>query len=228
MSSVWFDNGDAGTCTQRLRLGLSHSGKCPLCASNLWQVMISPITTWFDRIRQNPVKEVHSLFASIAWACWYSQNLLIFQDKSLSHVDCLAIAHRAACSKSLPDHLPLTRNLTLNCSRDSQLKINCDAAIDVGRGLGFGVVSMNKDGMLVVGRQAFIPGFYSAEEGEARAILEGLIMCKDKGFEDIIIETNCQSLFWRFQNRKEDRSYLGDTVDKILRLATSFGCCSFS
>ncbi|XP_057791176.1 uncharacterized protein LOC131008305 [Salvia miltiorrhiza] len=138
------------------------------------------------------------------------------------------IAQRAVCSKPLPDHLSLARNLTLKCSRDSQFKINCDAAIDVGRGFGFGVVSTNKDGMLVGGRQGFIPGFYSAEEGEARAILEGLIMCKDKGLEDIIIETDCQSLFWRLQNRKEDRSSLGDSVDKIISLAASFGCCSFS
>ncbi|XP_057775394.1 uncharacterized protein LOC130994366 [Salvia miltiorrhiza] len=216
-----------------------HALRDCVWVSSLWEMSplrlqplpsddICPIASWFDRIRQNPVKEVHTLFASIAWACWYSRNLLIFQDKSLSHGDCLLIAQRAVCSKPLPDHLPLARNITLQCSRDSQFKINCDAAFDVGRGFGFGVVSTNKDGTLVGGRQGFIPGFFSAEKGEARAILEGLIMCKDKGLEDIIIETDCQSLFWRLQNRKEDRSSLGDSVDKILSLAASLRSCSFS
>ncbi|XP_057811831.1 uncharacterized protein LOC131026073 [Salvia miltiorrhiza] len=44
----------------------------PVNQSDPWNVKV-----WVERIRSIPDKEVHNLFASLCWACWYAQNLCL-------------------------------------------------------------------------------------------------------------------------------------------------------
>ncbi|XP_057808441.1 uncharacterized protein LOC131022916 [Salvia miltiorrhiza] len=154
------------------------------------------IKEWIDRIRLVPNKEVHQTFANLAWTIWYSRNLLLFQDKSLTHFDCFKISQRAIWMNQLapPKWVP-------NLPRFSVAEIL---------------------------RSGFLAGAFTVEEGEARAILEGLRLCAEKGFTKAILETDCQLLYWRLCKREDDFSYLGNTLRQIYTLMDSFVQIQFS
>ncbi|XP_057771132.1 uncharacterized protein LOC130990924 [Salvia miltiorrhiza] len=166
---------------------------------------------WFERIRQNPQKEVHQSFASLLWSLWYARNLLVFQGKVLSHEECVGVAQRAIWTRRVCLGWAAAKPVTLLCNQVLQLKISCDAALDGVAGMGFGVAISNGDGEMEGCRYGYRQGVFSALEGEAIAVLEGLLLCKERGISSVILETDCQSLFWRLSKRDTDLSYVVDT-----------------
>ncbi|XP_057788997.1 uncharacterized protein LOC131005893 [Salvia miltiorrhiza] len=190
---------------------------------------VLPISCWFERIRSNPDRETHNLFATVAWVVWYGRNLLLFQNKEVTHQDCFLIARRALCPKLLVPFQSSTMATSVECTRDLQVKVSCDAAIVNGSGAGFGAVISDKDDTFRGCCYDFMTGSVTAEEGEALAGLRGLQMCADRGVPDVVLETDSrQLLYWRLINQDKDPSYIGDITTKILSLANHFRHCAFS
>ncbi|XP_057779931.1 uncharacterized protein LOC130998532 [Salvia miltiorrhiza] len=211
---------------------------CPL-ASFVWEISslrLQPISISghcstaerFDIIRQIPHGEVHKTFANLAWAIWYSRNLLVFQGKEISHLECLATAQRATWTKLVSTKMVAANSLMVECRREQQVNISCDASVVEGVGVGFGVVMTDKEGLFLGCCFGFLPGVFSVLEGEAKAILEGMKLCRDRNLEDVIVETDSQLLFWRLVNGEPDPSYFGDTLSGILSLAAKLRLCVFS
>ncbi|XP_057791155.1 uncharacterized protein LOC131008284 [Salvia miltiorrhiza] len=188
----------------------------PMNATTVWN-----IEEWFEQVRLNPSKEVHSAFATIAWASWYARNLLLFQNKRLTHIECLMVAQGASWKRPTCFSLISSKPRSVSCVRETQVKIKCDAAIGEGVGMGFAAVMLDAEDVLLGVRWGFIQGVFTAEEGEARAILEGCIFCEEKGCRDVILETDCQTLYWRLLKREEDLSFIGDTLKDIFSRADS-------
>ncbi|XP_057808417.1 uncharacterized protein LOC131022890 [Salvia miltiorrhiza] len=186
------------------------------------------IVEWFDKIRSCPHHEVHALFASLAWACWYARNLLVFQNKELSHIDCLRIAERALWSKPICVAAPHHSAPTLSNEGEGVCKIASDAAMKEGSGVGIGAVLRQEEGQLMGCRFGFLRGAFSVVEGEALALLEGLKLCREKGVREVIAETDCQQLYWMLARHDRDLSYLGDTLEEIHLLKGSFQRLAFS
>ncbi|XP_057803560.1 uncharacterized protein LOC131018883 [Salvia miltiorrhiza] len=154
---------------------------------------------WFDSIRQIPHGEAHKTFANLAWAIWFSRNLLVFQNKEISHLECLATAQRASWTKVISPTVGAAKSLTMVCRREQQVKISCDASVVEGVGVGFGVVTTDKEGVVLNCCFGFMVGVFSALEGEAKAVWED-----------------------------PDPSYFGDTLSNILSLAAMLRLCGFS
>ncbi|XP_057790943.1 uncharacterized protein LOC131008058 [Salvia miltiorrhiza] len=146
-------------------------------------------------------------------------NLLIFQQKDISHLDCLAIASRALWSTPLRESLPNQLPLSVDFCRLGQLKASSDAALSVGKGFGIGVVLRDKDDDIKGCRFGFA---FSVIEGEAIAMLECLRLCQERGVSDVIFETDSQLLYWLLIKRENDMSYLGDTLRAIHEILISF------
>ncbi|XP_057790295.1 uncharacterized protein LOC131007151 [Salvia miltiorrhiza] len=171
------------------------------------------IVEWFEKIRSSPHPEVHAQFATIACSAWYARNLLFFQHKELSHIECLGVTSRAQ-QGSFQQHLPLK----LECCREGQMKVSCDAALGADKGAGVGVVLWDSAGGLKSCRYGFVQGEFPVIEGEAMAILEGLHLCRERGITDAIFETDNQLLYWLLIKRENDLSYLGDTLRAIFEM----------
>ncbi|XP_057786115.1 uncharacterized protein LOC131003602 [Salvia miltiorrhiza] len=94
--------------------------------------------------------------------------------------------------------------------------------------MAFGVVISDAEGKKAGCCYGFRPGAVSVMEGEATAVLEGVRLCTEKGLSDVIIEMDCQRLYWSLVNKKSDPSYLGTTLDIIWSAAMALQRCSFS
>ncbi|XP_057802954.1 uncharacterized protein LOC131018247 [Salvia miltiorrhiza] len=200
----------------------------PLRLRPLDQDASCSIVEWFDKIRCNPQREVHSLFAALAWSCWYARNLLVFQHKELSHLECLAVANRAIWVAPNRSVGPRQRATHIDCNSEFDAKISTDVAVDLGKGIGIGAVLTSGNGNVVGCRFGFQRGAYTVVEGEALAMIEGLKFCQERGVDNIIAETDCQQLYWKVVRHEEDLSYLGDSLRVIDELSRSFRRVSFS
>ncbi|XP_057803332.1 uncharacterized protein LOC131018635 [Salvia miltiorrhiza] len=186
------------------------------------------IADWFEKIRSFPSRQTHALFATLAWSIRYSRNMFFFQQKVISHFECLTMAFRAMWSPPNRASNQQSQALTVVCDRDGQRKVSCDVAWNGGSGIGIGVVMSEGGGEVVSCRFGFIQGKFSVLEGEALAVLEGLNLCRERGVEDAIIETDSQSLYWMLLKREEDLSYLGNMLQAITRKMDSLTHASLS
>ncbi|XP_057803430.1 uncharacterized protein LOC131018740 [Salvia miltiorrhiza] len=183
---------------------------------------------WLQVIRNLPHKEIHNTFANIAWTIWFSRNMLLFQGKDISHVDCLLLAKRVVWTKSISDSSPQLPPTSLACCHPNQVKVWCDAALDPNSGLGSGVLLKDFAGAIIGCRYGFIHGIFLPVEAEAIAISEGIVLCQERRCEDVILETDCQSLFWSLRKHEHDFSYLGKTLKVIHTAAQTFRTHAFS
>ncbi|XP_057790949.1 uncharacterized protein LOC131008065 [Salvia miltiorrhiza] len=190
---------------------------------------ICTIPDWFEKIRESNEKDVHKVFANLIWTLWYARNLLVFQGKILSHQECFDMAKRTFWTKitCMPDSKQPNPHKVCR-SRDSQLVVACDAAVLNGVGVGYGAVVTSASDSVECCGFGFLPGAFSVIEGEAAAMLEGMRVAVDYGWDDLIMETDCQDLFWMLTNRNEDRSYLGDVLTSIWEMANNLRSVEFS
>ncbi|XP_057775013.1 uncharacterized protein LOC130993991 [Salvia miltiorrhiza] len=211
---------------------------CPW-ASFIWEVSplrLSPapanghcsIAAWFEIIRQIPHGETHKSFANLVWAIWHARNLLVFQDKEISHFDCLSASQRVIWNRLVSTPKAAAPPVAVECRRDHQVRIFCDASVVEGVGVGIGVVVKDKDGLVQCCCYGFLHGVFTVLEGEAKAVHTGLQLCKDRNFDDAIAVTDSQLLYWCLVNGELDLSYLGDTLAGIRLLAAELRFCAFS
>lgn len=70
-------------------------------------------------------------------------------------------------------------------------------------------------------------GGASPEAAEAVAVRHGLEIARAKGFQKIILASDCQSIILKIQATVVDRSMVGTVVGDIRKLASGFLSCSF-
>ncbi|XP_057775024.1 uncharacterized protein LOC130994006 [Salvia miltiorrhiza] len=123
---------------------------------------------------------------------------------------------------------PCSLHPRIVCNRENQVKLLCDAAVDPSVGMGFGILCKNVEDQTIGSKNGFFPGVFMPIKAEARAMLEGLKFGKEKGLNDVIIETDCQVLYWLLVKNEVDLSYLGSTLESIRSLAASLHHHAFS
>ncbi|XP_057788935.1 uncharacterized protein LOC131005848 [Salvia miltiorrhiza] len=149
----------------------------PLRLEPILKGTLCSISPWFQSIQSCPQRETHAMFATVLWSIWFARNLLVFQQKAMTHLDCLNVANRARWTSQPCAFSPSPVASTLMCSRSGQVKFSCDAAIEEGRGMGMGVVKRDANGSLLDCTFGFVPGAFSAIEGEAFVVLEAIKWC---------------------------------------------------
>ncbi|XP_057770772.1 uncharacterized protein LOC130990568 [Salvia miltiorrhiza] len=166
----------------------------PLCLTHFDGDELWDIPSWFEKIQRIPQKEHHSTFANIAWVIWFARNMLTFQEREFSHVDCLLMAQRATCTKRVcesPSRSPPTKR---ECTRRDQVKVWSDVAVELNVGLGFGVIMKDGEGKFLGCRHGFRYGMFTEVEAEAVGVMEAFNFYREKGVSDAIVEMDCLPL----------------------------------
>ena len=108
-----------------------------------------------------------------------------------------------------------------------RVKINSDASVKEGRGLGFGAVIRNSTGEFLVAKSSFSDSVHPSELAEAIAGRMGMELAFDMNCCQVILESDCLSLIQKLSSNSEDRSNLGLVVADIISLANNFDSFSF-
>jgi hypothetical protein len=72
-----------------------------------------------------------------------------------------------------------------------------------------------------------VDGLVAPELAEALAVRRALALTREKGFRNIILESDCLSLIQKITASEKDRSPVGSVVGDIRSLASEFAICSF-
>jgi ribonuclease HI len=108
------------------------------------------------------------------------------------------------------------------------LCVNVDAAIFKQENrMGWGAVVRDHAGGLKLACNESINGILSPELAEATAIQRALSVSKDRGFQDIVLVSDCLSMIQRIMSTEKDRSGVGSVVGDIKKLAAEFSTCIF-
>ena len=111
---------------------------------------------------------------------------------------------------------------------EGMVAINVDAAIfATSCRMGMGIVIRDHNGKCLAvcseqRREVVMP-----ELAEALAIRRAVILAKDEGFSNIIVNSDCLSVVQRVNSNLEDRSLCGPIIRDIKMMAISFNSCSF-
>ncbi|XP_051212022.1 uncharacterized protein [Lolium perenne] len=102
--------------------------------------------------------------------------------------------------------------------------VNVDAAVFKAENLdGWGAVIRDHHGAVKLAGHGSVQGGASPEAAEAFAVRQALEIARERGFEKIILASDCQALILKIQATKLDGSMVGD----IKWLASGFLSCSF-
>ncbi|XP_074300452.1 uncharacterized protein LOC141631700 [Silene latifolia] len=102
------------------------------------------------------------------------------------------------------------------------VKINVDAGVKEGLGVGVGVVCRNAQGKVLWGLSLNRKEIWEPHVAEAVAVLEGLVEAVRAGHELIIVESDCSRVVDALKTRKTGRSSFFLVIDDIFRICSSF------
>ncbi|XP_074298529.1 uncharacterized protein LOC141629422 [Silene latifolia] len=102
------------------------------------------------------------------------------------------------------------------------VKVNVDAGVNTGEGVGVGAVCRDDEGRVLWGmawdwKKEWEPGV-----AEAVAVLEGLEEAKRKGHDKVVIESDCIQVIEALNRKKHGRNIFYLVVNDILSLASYF------
>jgi ribonuclease HI len=109
-----------------------------------------------------------------------------------------------------------------------QVCVNVDAAVfQAEHRMGWGAVVRDHTGSVLLACNEGVDGITAPEMAEAVAVRQALSITRDKGFQKIILMSDCLSLIQRILSSEKDRSAVGIVVADIKSLATEFSTVSF-
>lgn len=112
-----------------------------------------------------------------------------------------------------------------------KIKINVDVALPVDQDfIQLGLVARNSEGQVVWWRSKKITGRPTPTDGEALAVYHGVLLARDKAWPQVIIETDCLSIFRSLSSSSSSRNLLsyGALIDTCFANRVFFNVLSFS
>ncbi|XP_050365473.1 uncharacterized protein LOC126784002 [Argentina anserina] len=148
----------------------------------------------------NMKEEILSKCACLMWSIWKARCSFVYKGRDLCPSDTidqantLFLEHTAAL-RLIPRATSTARgtdNQLWTPPPDNVLKVNCDAAWLAPNRAGIGVIIRDTTGGCIAG--ASVPcQAVDVDEAETLAILKGLIVARDNGLRNIIIESNSKA-----------------------------------
>ncbi|XP_074296243.1 uncharacterized protein LOC141624234 [Silene latifolia] len=102
------------------------------------------------------------------------------------------------------------------------VKINVDAGVKEGLGVGVGAVCRNAQGKVLWGLSINRKEVWEPHVAEAVAVLEGLVEAVRAGHDLIVVESDCSRVVDALKTRKSGRSSFFLVLDDIFRICSSF------
>ncbi|XP_074277447.1 uncharacterized protein LOC141601083 [Silene latifolia] len=107
-------------------------------------------------------------------------------------------------------------------------KVNVDAGVKEGMGVGLGAVCRDGDGRVAWAVTVQTAGTCCVQMAEAKAILLGLKEARRVGMRSVVIESDCLNVVDALKERKRGRSDIFLIYDEILLLVPLFDTVIFN
>ena len=183
------------------------------------------ISTLFDSLDE----EKRSIVAMVCWALWRCRNDLVWNQKhhSASEAVFMARTELSQWTSAQDKAVNLTVGLLLPSDGDVKwslppsgtIKINTDAAIvESAHGHSFACVARNSLGHCLGAVARGRCGLVSPEVAETLGIKEALSWVKEKGWQDVIIESDCLVAIQSIRCGIIMHSYYGRLVEECKHL----------
>ncbi|KAK6136178.1 hypothetical protein DH2020_030069 [Rehmannia glutinosa] len=203
----------------------------PLRLDNLLHTTTASIADMLMVISKMNNNDGECLFAMLLWALWRARNVLIFQGKEMSHMQCFDIALRCLndfqSNKLRGRKQPaMPQQMDWTPPPEGHFKINTDASVMKNEGTGLGAVLRDHAGNILHTRSEHLTVDYSVEIAEALACRKGLLLARDLHLDHIQLETDCMKVVQAHNSHQSDLSYFGTIINDIRSIGNSFS--SFS
>ncbi|KAK8596854.1 hypothetical protein V6N13_001461 [Hibiscus sabdariffa] len=119
-----------------------------------------------------------------------------------------------------------SRTHALDATPEGYIKINTDGALDrVSRSVGLGVVARDSHGIVLGGLSQQSPSSSDVLHVEFLAVHAGVLMARDKGWRNVILETDSITIVNKFNRLGPDLSTLSPLIDDVRLLLAEFADC---
>ncbi|XP_074270722.1 uncharacterized protein LOC141594615 [Silene latifolia] len=105
---------------------------------------------------------------------------------------------------------------------DGYVKINVDAGVKEGEGVGTGVVCRDGRSEVLWGLSTVRDVCWKIHEAEAIAVLDGMEEAVRRGMRDVEVESDSSVVIEALRSKKQGRSIFYNIVEDILALSTQF------
>ncbi|XP_074315734.1 uncharacterized protein LOC141651944 [Silene latifolia] len=112
--------------------------------------------------------------------------------------------------------------------RQGIVKINVDAGVKEGEGMGIGVICRDEEGVIKWGWAERRRGEFDAQVAEVEAMLIGLQWAKRRLVREVCMEGDCKALIEALKHRQALRSEFHAIIEEILSLCHFFKSCTWS
>lgn len=187
---------------------------------------------WMLLIIKDKPPDFIEFFVSLLWSLWKARNLMEFQNKRLSHIECIHIAQSILLDFQVANQpiQPLEDSPTpLHWSFPpvGRIKFNSDASCDPSGNTGLGGAFRDHVGKLLCYVAKHVSVCDDIEVAEGLACLQGVRRARAEGYRDLIFEMDNQSLVLALQKGKVPRTPVGTIISDILTLSKDFVRVSF-
>ncbi|XP_010687191.1 uncharacterized protein LOC104901327 [Beta vulgaris subsp. vulgaris] len=169
--------------------------------------------------------------AFLLWSMWGERNNKVFNDKTTPHQVLLSRVARyvdeqgkyAQTIYMRKPSEPAGSSKRWCVPPDGLYKINVDVSLAVEGWIGLGVIARNHEGGVLFTTTRRVRAHWTPEIAEAKAIEWGVRLGRRFGLQDIILESDCQSVINRLS---KNAIYLSDLDNVLTNILVS--CASFS
>ncbi|XP_031101762.1 uncharacterized protein LOC116005658 [Ipomoea triloba] len=180
-------------------------------------------------LRLNNAQKIIELAARI-WAIWTARNdalwnAKVWNDVSLKNfiVNCVSTWLESYLSTNLSLHgTPIHEVAVWSPPPLGMVKCNIDASL-LHDNVGFGAVIRDHFGHFVAAFSGLLPCAKDPYLAETMAVKEALTWIKNRGYNNIIVESDCQSFCLNFNSACNDFYYVGLLIKQCRYIASGIG-----
>ncbi|XP_074276481.1 uncharacterized protein LOC141600194 [Silene latifolia] len=107
-------------------------------------------------------------------------------------------------------------------AKEGHVKLNVDAGVKEGEGVGTGAVCRDSSGLVLWGLSVYRLQEWEVHYAEAMAILDGLEEAVNRGITKIEVESDCLPVVNAIRERRTGRSAFALVIDDIIELSLRF------
>ncbi|KAL2905726.1 hypothetical protein RDABS01_004436, partial [Bienertia sinuspersici] len=214
----------------------SMQRKCDICGASeetiLHSLLSCPLAGAVTDVIHNLDGDGRIRVMMVCWVIWGACNRRLFEGEwpdpvaTVAYVDKL-MGEVASTFKGERIKAPAT--VSRWCAPPRGLvKVNVDAGLLGSNALGVGVVAQDDEGAAMFCASVQMEGHLEPRCAEARAILVGIQMAMEMGFDDVIIENDCEGLINALSKGEKGHSSFHLLLEDILLLVSSLRSISWS
>ncbi|XP_021756867.1 uncharacterized protein LOC110721940 [Chenopodium quinoa] len=168
--------------------------------------------------------------AYLAWIVWAERNYKVYSGTSTPN-DIVATRARKLADEygtyseqvySVTQRRPKRSSSRWNAPPPGRVKLNSDASLYNEGWIGMGVVARDKERKVLFAATWRVKVWWPPEIAKGKALLMAMRLARRFGYEDVILESDCQTLITRLSKGVVYLSDLDGVLEDILSISCEF------